>query len=317
MRRGFPESLREFEIRRLDDPRGVAEEIRPLFEELPREDLAAAAGIYGSCLRQLGKLDDALAAIDEGLIAARRLDQVWDEANLLQRQAVVIAAQGHFRNALGISRESLYLYLLADDSDRVGTVLVDQAMFEFHLQEFKACCQAHLAALRWLKEASYLNRYTAHLGLALSYRELRESELSLKHLNEAKGILPYLGESMASKFLWFEGRIACEVGRPDLAERLFRQVLPSFLASGQGLEAALATIELARALVAQGRVAEASRVAFESRKCLVHLPESSPAANIVQALWQQAQKHEVTEKLLEAAAWKLQREPETPAPPNS
>jgi hypothetical protein len=63
--------------------------------------------------------------------------------------------------------------------------------------------------------------------------------------------------------LWVLGRIACGLGRPRPAERLFRAAREGFLAEGVPYDTALVSLDLALLFAGQGRSRELRRLAEE------------------------------------------------------
>ena len=62
---------------------------------------------------------------------------------------------------------------------------------------------------------------------------------------------------------WYEGRIALNLGRPDLAEAILREAQQGFLDRRMGYDAALVILELAILYAQQGAMAELKRLAAE------------------------------------------------------
>lgn len=115
-----------------------------------------------------------------------------------------------------------------------------------------------------------------------------------------------LGRIAQCRFVWTEARSAMDDGRPERAGTIFREVLPTFLQTGRGLDAAIIPVVLALALLAQGREEEAQAAAHDCRKCLIHLPESSAAVAVVEAVWRQAERRRISRSFLARAAGRLE-----------
>lgn len=304
--RSFPESLRGFEERRIDEPRVVAKELRALFPQLPRSEQPVAMGIYASCLRQLDKTEACLVALDDALDLARRDGNVWAEANLLQRRSYVESEAGDLDSSIHTSRQALALFLESGDDDRVGTTLFDQSMNYYHLRKWHRAIQLSLAAIAYLDPANLQNIFACHTCLAASYAEVSEPEFSMASLESAKRVSVEIGSPVvAARVLWTEADILVKLSRYSQAEQLLRRVACDFLTAGMGLEAALATVELSLVLLAQGKLTEAIDAANGCRSCLVQLPEGSRAALVLASIWRRVELTRITKAFLEEAAQQL------------
>ncbi len=304
----FPKSLRGFEERRIDEPRVVAKELRALFPQLPRSEQPVAMGIYASCLRQLDKTEACLVALDDALDLARRDGNVWAEANLLQRRSATESSRGKTDSAIGLSREALALFLECGDLDRVGTCLYDLSRSFFDSQDWHRAIRLSLSAMSYLTSSNLHYAFACHTCLAISYSEISDVKSSLASLEQARQAAYRLStQAILARYRWTEASLMMKIGRFRRAQTLLRSTATEYLNSGQGLEAALAIVELARAILAQGKVAEALEVTRESRKCLLHLPEKSQAAAIIESAWRQTEVAAVNESFLAKVAKGLER----------
>lgn len=300
--------LRDLDTERLEDPLGVKNKIDGLWSLLSRPDIPYALGIYGSCLRQLGATQEAKVALRRALDFARELRSPRLEAETILRYAMTVASTGDFEKALRISDESFSKMCRASHRDGIGRALVDQGIYEWHLERPSQAAERFTSALDFLAPSSRAYRYGAHLNLSTCLIELGDHSPGIRHLGLAKNLVEELGPAMQAKFLWAEGRLALAAGRPAVSEEVFRRVVPVFLESGQALEAALAVVELARAVLDQNRSSEATEIVLQSKKCLLHLPEDSESSIILAALLRHCATKFATEEVLERAATGLERE---------
>jgi hypothetical protein len=91
------------------------------------------------------------------------------------------------------------------------------------------------------------------------YREARTLYLRARPLYRAAA-----GDAWTrNRRLWVLGRIACGLGRPRPAERLFRAAREGFLAEGIPYDTALVSLDLALLFAGEGRSGELSRLAVE------------------------------------------------------
>jgi tetratricopeptide (TPR) repeat protein len=81
---------------------------------LPRQR-AVACSHMGHALRLHGRLDEAMAVLDEGLAEARRADMAPIQPSLLSHQADVLQARGQLEAALGRAIEAVALCELQDN----------------------------------------------------------------------------------------------------------------------------------------------------------------------------------------------------------
>lgn len=308
----LPAKLKELDDKRIDDPAGVIESLRSLLPNLNEgREVVLAFGVYGSCLRHIGQISEALEMIGDGLELAT---EVWDRAHLLHRKALAVGATGDLNGAVSASEEALLGYFRVGDADGMGRIMTDQGMWSFHQENYLRCLEVNSMALRLLDHDNLSNRFTCYQGSALAAAEMKDFGLCLEHLKKARPIAKELGHFSNSSFLWLEAKLSLLAGREDLATKAFRSVRDALFQAKEYLDAALASVALVETLLARGRVEDSLKEGVNCRQFLLHLPERSFAVPILAAIWKQAEAKALSQEFLRNSIARLkERASKTPA----
>lgn len=228
-------------------------------------ELALARAHQGNALRALGRLQEAgrrfrdarqllhgrtregrritdlsvYASVDwmEGAYLRERLE--FEEAEqLLKRAKALFALKDDLAKALQVVLSLGQLHLIRgnprDALDGISTVLP-------HLVEHEDPRTYWVARFNhavYLAEAELFDGARKELAGCQAARPLGHDEFWLLHMR------------------WLEGRIALGVGQPADAERPLREVRAGFIADGQAINGALASLDLARCLLQRGILGE-------------------------------------------------------------
>lgn len=269
----LPEHLEALDKKRIERPAETARELWDLVDTFDTErEIYLSLGIYGSCMRHMGDIREAIRCLNEGL---RLAEDDWDRAHLLQRRSLAIGATGDFEVAFLDSGQALLGYLRAADFDAMGRVLSNQAMWHYHSESFSKCIQFTEVALQLLHETSIEHRFVCHQYGALALIETEQHERCLEELERAGSLVGCLSAIAGAKFRWAESKVVARAGRPELAEQVLRDACSLFWETENAFDGALASLALVENLLTQGKLEEAYAEGIECRKYLVKLPEST------------------------------------------
>ena len=179
------------------------------------------------------------------------------------------------RRRLGAGQETGYdLGVLL----RILEVLeVDDRLFFGRVLGSAGAVESQRLALEHLDEDEHRNRFSALQGLALYHCELGDQEKAREFALLAAELSSHVGSWLGSKLLRLQARIAIAQRQYAQAESYLREALDLVMQISPG-EAALATTELARALVLQRRGDEAEEVARSMTRFIDPLEDRSPVS---------------------------------------
>ncbi len=272
------------------------------------ELLPRLLGVYGSTLRSLNRLRGAEKAISYGLQLAREAGDIEAVAELWQRLAHVPAHRSEYRFALTLSHRAMRIYARNGDFPSMAKALVDQGIWLFYQGEHRESIQLAKTALQHLPsfEAFRRSHVTGHQLLGLNYLELaafdRAKSAARKAREAAEGAEPWV----VSGVLWLEAKVALAEEDYSTAEAALRQAVDVFLPVSP-LDAGLASVELLRALLLQGRAADAHAEAKAMARLVEPLGDNPVAeAALVELVCCGLESHGLSEKLLDRLSGKLE-----------
>jgi len=198
-----------------------------LGEQLGREDIVLAArGVTTLFLRFRGADDDAERLVDEVLIVARRLGELWSEGLMLCSQASAAQRRGDVSTAMARLDEAIRLAQRSGDR-------WSQAMALSQLGDVHRSNQAYARAGELYTESLSLRREAgagpggtgeASVWHNLGYVALANGDLAAAHSNvqHALALFVQLGERRgAAESLAGFAAVAAADGRAEVAARLF------------------------------------------------------------------------------------------------
>ncbi len=239
-------------------------------QHVPLSLLPRLLGVYGSALRMLEDHDGAQHALTTGLELAAESKNRSAVADLWQRMAYLVADRGNYQRALVISERAEKIHVRVGDDIGVGKTLTDQGIWLYYLDRTQESINVHLAAQRHVASHSSLRRWQACTlqFLALNF-------LKSQHLGTAASCADQAREEASEQGPWILGGIvglqadiAMARRRYEQAEGYLREAIEVFSPISAG-RAALASIELIRSLILQGRDGEA----HETTKAMATLLE--------------------------------------------
>jgi len=229
---------------------------------------------YGNALRITDDLDGAQEAFDTalGYWTASTLDETLF-ARYLDLRASLHRARRELSQAHAALAVASSIYLRYGQRHLAGRILLSQAIFASAAGEDEVALYLVAQCLSLLDEhldpelvaTAQYNKiwFLADCG---RYDEARK----LLFLNRGR-LLRAEGRVPALKLRWVEGRIDAGRGQLARAEAAFRETREGFEALGLGYQAALATLDLATAVLRQGQAAEARGLVLEAAEAFTAL----------------------------------------------
>ena len=288
----LPEAIRTLDDYRHHDPEAVRVAARGDLEKVAAGLLPPSWGVpllavYGSALRMLLRLEEALMALMTALRIAEGRGDPATLADLLQRLAYVVADRGEHRRALELAGVAEGWYVRADSRAGIGKTLVDQGCWLSKLDRPRDSILVNEAALRYLPAEETSNRFAALQTLGLSHLALGELDDAQRYADSAEEIAAGVGPWQRAQLAWLQARIATSREDYAEAENLFRES-SEFFAPLSSVEAALVSTELVRLLLLQGRVSEAQELASTMLRFIEPLRQNQIASAALVDLWRSA-----------------------------
>jgi tetratricopeptide (TPR) repeat protein len=221
----------------------------------------------GNALRIVEDLDGSEEAFNTALghWTAGTLDETLF-ARYLDLRASLHRTRREFGPAQAALAVACSIYLRYGQRHLAGRTLLSQAIFANVAGESEVALQLVAQCLSLLDEhrdpelvATALYNQIWFLSFCGRFDEARK----LLFLNRGR-LLRAEGRVPALKLRWVEGRIDAGRGQLARAEAAFRETREGFEALGLGYQAALTTLELASAVLRQGRAAEARGLVLEA-----------------------------------------------------
>jgi tetratricopeptide (TPR) repeat protein len=231
------------------------------------QDLQARAWAYLGNARRIA-FD--LAGAEAALIRAERLVEEGsadplEEARVLDLRASLLSDQGHFEQAAELLEVVIDIYGDLGEPHRKGRAMISKGVFLGYSgwpEEAIRQIRKGLGLIDWDREPRLV--LMARHNLAWFLNDCGRSEEALRQLERFRHTYREFSDAWtALRLAWLDGRIAGGLGRVEDAERILREVRRSFLAGGQGYDAALVTLDLAHLHLENGRAAEVRTLARE------------------------------------------------------
>ncbi len=270
--------------------------------------LCLAIGVFASAHRYIGKVPVATRAVRVALELARRYGLDLATADLLERGAYVLGSHGQYKRALVLLREAQEIY-----SDRglpacCGRILVGRGIMLGQSGRHDFAAAVFKQALAALPEQEALARWrsAAYHGIAISYRQLGELQSAVDWLEQAIASSGSMGVINRAKLVWLQGSIHFD-------SRSYRQAQQAFCRTRQMLgdkdpfESALVCLDEARALLAQGDVADVQQLAKEMATMLAPFKDNKVAEAALLRFIRQSLEGRVTQALIDSTGKQLEQ----------
>ncbi len=300
--------LQELDSLRYVDARLAREQVIDAAQHVSRSLLPRLLGVYASALRLLEDHDGAQHALTTGLELATGNENRSAVADLWQRMAYVVADRGNYQRALVISERAEKIHGRVGDEIGVTKTLVDQGLWLCYLDRPQESIDLHLEALPCLLHDSRLRRCRTSVlqTLGVNCLKLRELVRAEAYAAQAGKEACELESWVYGGILWLQADIAKARRRYEEAEGFLREAVEVFspLSAGQ---AALASIELVRSLVLQGRNGEAYQTSKAMATLLEPLRKKNNVAEsaLTQLIRCGIQRRDLTLGLLDDIAQKI------------
>ncbi|MEE8525685.1 MAG: tetratricopeptide repeat protein [Thermoanaerobaculia bacterium] len=300
-----PETLDSRALRRLDElrydnPRAAAKEIRAALLRATRHQRPTLLAFYGSARRAEGHHDKAVEVLQHALeLALNRRDRELI-ANILRRLGSASAYSGNHSQGLLYAKEATYQFRLADDAGGEGRSLVDQGLRLGDLGQLEVAVAVHELALSVLPVRDVRHRFAVHSALAVNLHRRGNLRRALRHAVEGSRLSRRLGKLWTAVVQTTMAEIHIGLGDQASAERCYEEAVEIY-ALRSPIDAALASVDLARIRMARGRTAAAANTLKAMGRFVEKLDNPLVRAAMVQ-LMRMNLSGRVTGGILEQAA---------------
>lgn len=270
--------LESLDRQRYDEPEETLQVAESAVRIVEIELLPRLLGIAGSTLRLLLRLDEADHAIQTGILIARCRGDRPAIADLVQRLAYVHGDRAEYTTALRLSQRAATSFLYLGATGSFGRALVDQGVLLSRLDRPQESIWVLRTALGSLSESDARNRCAALQLLGLGYKDLGDLDQALEFARQARAAAQGMEKVSVTKIVWLTAEIHRGLHRYEDAEAGLREVVDSVWPVSPA-DAALATCDLVRVLLLQGKREEA----YVTARKMLALIEPLKANRIVSA----------------------------------
>lgn len=249
----------------------------------------------------------------ETLLGQGRRDPLL-RAELLYRKSILLREQRRFEESEKVIDQAIAIYRWAgNDRGLCRCLIIKARIFEYRDDPERSIPLLGEAADLVSEEDDAYLLPGIWQNLALCLVKAGEPE-------EARELLPAihkrcseLGPHYQIRIRWLEALIARDLGEHDEAERILRQVREKFIHDGIGIDAALASLDLASMLLEQGRTSETRQLAEEMLPIFDSLDIRREAFASLILFQQAALREEATVQMVQEIAACLRRASAQPA----
>ncbi len=266
-----------------------------------------ALGIFGSARRRKGRLADAARAFRLALELSRRAHLRAETAALLQRASYLLKDVGHFERSLSYLREALEIYVDLGSETGIAKTLVDRGMMLCYLGEYDTAVAVLEQALRRLDGSGQTrNLFAVHQFLAYAHEQLGDLDAAERQLETATTFGGLEHGFFWSKLRWLQGTLALKRGAYRRSEELLRSAWQVLSDQEHPAQAALLSVDLVEALLAQERLEEACALATSMARLLESMRNNHLAKKAVYQLVRSGLDGKLTRQLLGKVRSQLQ-----------
>jgi tetratricopeptide (TPR) repeat protein len=278
-------------------------------------DLRARAWAYiGNTRRILAdfKAAEAAMAKAESLLEQGSGDPL-ERARVLDLKASLLRSQRRFDFALATIDQVISIYRRIHENHRQGRALISKAMILGYAGEQEKGISLFFQALDLID-----TRKEPRLALA-ALNNLLVDLTELGRYDEAEALLPEIHKFLPMgtraerlNVLWAEAQLESGLGQMDAAEAKLRLVRDEFVAEGIGYDAALASLDLAKIYLVQGRTAETRQLAAEMHTIFISREIHREALVALVFFQRAAEQERATVQLVEEVTSYLRRAQSNP-----
>ncbi len=300
-------TLEELEELRHCEPRRAAALALEAAAGADDKERLALLGIYGSCQRKLGKLDEAHNILSHGLqIALRRGDRSAC-GDFRQRLGYVFGDRGDLRLALKAADKAIIDHTLAGDPVGRAKALVDRGAWLYYLDRIDEAVECQTSALLDLPDTLPRYKYSALVALGLYYRKLDDLDEADRYATLAVERAEELGLAPQSHLVFLRAEISESRGKIAQAQGLYAESVKIYRAGEAPLDAGLAAVQLVRLLYRQRRFGEAARIATGIAWLLEPLKRNRVASAAIVDLIFQSSAGKLNLRLIDTAIREIKR----------
>jgi tetratricopeptide (TPR) repeat protein len=216
-----------------------------------------------------------------------------ERARVLDLKASLLRAERRFDQALAAIDQTVSIYRRIHDDHRQGRALISKAMIQGNAGEQEKGVTLFFRALDLIDVDQ-----EPRLAL-VAFNNLLVDLTELGRFAEASALLPEVYRHLAISgtradrltVCWAEAQLEIGIGHLDRAEAMLRLVRDEFVAQGLGYNAALASLDLAKIYLEQGRTAETRQLALEMHSIFA-AQDIHREALVAVAFFQQAAEQE-------------------------
>lgn len=211
-----------------------------------------------------------LTGAEEALANAERVAEEGsadplEEARILDLRASLLSDQGRFEQAAELLDAVIDIYEDIRESHSKGRAMISKGVILGYAgwpEEAIRQIRRGLGHLDWDREPRLV--LMARHNLAWFLNDCGKSEEAFHQLERFRHTYQEFDDFwIRLRLSWLAGRIAAGMGRLEEAERTLRDVKLRFLEQGQGYDASLVTLDLAKLYLEEGRNAEVRTLADE------------------------------------------------------
>lgn len=281
----------------------------------PREPrlslLCLALGVFGAARRLKGEFDSAAQAYLLALGVSRRANLREDTANLLIRASYLLKDFGHFQRALSLLDEALVIFVQLGSRQGMGKALVDHGMMRTALGDYETAILDLEQALEYL-DGSARSMPRSHLAayqfLAFAHEQMGDLGEAERWLSEGTRRFATSHAVDQAKLQWLHGTLAFRRGAFERSEKLLRTAREILASHENTLQEAVITLDLIAAILAQGKIPEAVRIAQSMSGLLLRFKNNLFAEAAIVELINAALAGELSQEAVLAARAKLERD---------
>lgn len=285
---------------------GAARRIRDGYDEQQRADFhARALGELANALRVADELDQAGQALDAaGEVYATGTRSPEIGLRLQDVRASLLGARDLFPEACAAFAEAHRGYLALGDRHGAARALLGRGFYTGREGDTVEACRLFDEALALLDESRepHLRVIALHNKLLFLVEAGRLSQALAFLVKHRDWLWEAGGPVDRTKLRGIEGRIHAGLGHSKVAETAFRETKRGFAGAGMAGHEALITLDLASAVMRQGRTREAGDLALEALQVFDRLKLRDRVAEALLLLGEALRAGLLTAGLLESVA---------------